>query len=96
MKLSAALMLSRSGETPPLFITTPLAPVGPLWPKVFVGPKKTGHWPQRNTEEARSSPGSDSGNATGPEIDWHAHFWPDSGNTAIKNLVLFLLHFTSD
>ncbi len=46
MKWSTALTLSRHGETPPLFITTPLAPVGPLWPKVFVGPKNPAVGPE--------------------------------------------------
>ncbi len=39
-------MLSRRGETSPLFITTPLAPVGLLWPKVFVGTKNPDRWPE--------------------------------------------------
>ncbi len=61
MKWSAVLT---RGETTPLLITTPLAPVGPLWPKVFVGPTKPGRWPRGSTDEAQSSPESDSGNAT--------------------------------
>ncbi len=87
MKWSATLTLSRRWETSPLFITTPLAPAGPLWPKVFVGPKKPGRWPRGSTDEARSSPGSDSGNATGPGTHWHARFWPDSGNTANQTII---------
>ncbi len=51
MKWSAALMLPRRGETPPLFISNPLAPVGPLWFKVFVGPKNPGRWPWGSTDE---------------------------------------------
>ncbi len=64
MKWSAALTLSRCGKTPPLFRTTPLAPVGPLWPKVFVGPKNPDRCARGSTDEARSSPGSDGGNTT--------------------------------
>ncbi len=64
--ISSALTLSRCGETPPLFITTPLAPVGQLWLKVFVGAKNPGRWPWESTNEAQTSPGSDGGNATGP------------------------------
>ncbi len=58
----------------------------PSWPALAQGfhrAKKPGHWPQGSTDEARSSPGSDSRNATGPGMNWHARFWPDSGNTAI-------------
>ncbi len=82
MKWSTALTLSRCGETPSLFITTPLASAGPLWPKVCVGLKNPGRWPRGSTDESRSSPGSDSGNTTGPGTHYHARFWPDSGNTA--------------
>ncbi len=81
MKWSAALTLCRCRETPPLFITTPLAPAGPLWPKVFGGPKNPGRWPRGRTDEAQSSLGSDSGT-------WLvlARFWPDSGNAANVSL----------
>ncbi len=41
----------------------------PSWPALAQGfrrAKKPGRWPRGSTDEARSSPGSDSGNATGP------------------------------
>ncbi len=59
----------------------------PSWPALAQGfrrAKKPGCWPRGSTDEARSSPGSDSGNATGPGTHWHARFWPDSGNTAME------------
>ncbi len=61
----------------------------PSWPALAQGfrrAKKPGRWPRGSTDEARSSPGSDSGNATGPGTHWHARFWPDSGNTAIESM----------
>ncbi len=57
----------------------------PSWPALAQGfrrAKKPGRWPPGSTDEARSSPGSDSGNATGPGTHWHARFWPNSGNMA--------------
>ncbi len=74
--------LSRRWETLPLFITTPTAPVGSFWLKLFVRPKKPGCGPRGSTDEARSGPGSDSGNATGPGTHWHTCLWANSGNTA--------------
>ncbi len=68
--------------------TPPLALVGPLWPKVFVEPKNPGRWPRGSTDKARSSPGSDSGNVTGPGTYWHACFWPGSGDTATEGILV--------
>ncbi len=55
IKWSAAWRFARCRETPPLFIATHLAPAGPLWPKVFGGPKNPGRWPRGSTDEAQSS-----------------------------------------
>ncbi len=63
----------------------------PSWPALAQGfrrAKKTGRWPRGSTDEARSSPGSDSGNETGPGTHWHARFWPDRGNTAIAPQII--------
>uniref|UniRef100_A0A673JPZ5 SUMO-conjugating enzyme UBC9-like n=1 Tax=Sinocyclocheilus rhinocerous TaxID=307959 RepID=A0A673JPZ5_9TELE len=38
----------------------------PAQAEVFGGPKIPGRWPRGSPDEARSSPGSDSGNTTGP------------------------------
>lgn len=53
----AMLCLCGSGGSMPLSMTSPLAPVGLLWPKVFGGPKIPGCWPPGSPTKARSSPG---------------------------------------
>ncbi len=63
----------------------------PSWPALAQGfrrAKKTVRWPRGSTDEARSSPGSDSGNETGPGTHWHVCFWPDRGNTAIAPQII--------
>ncbi len=78
MKWSATLTLRNSG-----FVQNHSS--SPSWPALTQGfrrAKKPGRWPRGSTDEARSSPGSDHGNTTGPDTHWHARFWLGSGNAA--------------
>ncbi len=49
-------MLPRHGENLPLFKTTPLAPVGLLWPKVFVRPKNLAVGPEEAPTRHNQAP----------------------------------------
>lgn len=57
------------------------APVGLHRTTVFGGLKTPGRR-KKSPDEVQSSPRNDSGNTTGPGTHQHAHFWPESGNTA--------------
>ncbi len=74
MKWSAALVLSKCGETPPLFSHSS----SPSWPALaqdFRWAKKTLPLAPRKHQRGTIKPRTDSGNVTGPDTHQHTRFY---------------------